>query len=417
LNLQDLHEETDSADQGHRPIKVGFLFNHDHLHQILHSAPILAALAEENPELELHAFVTGEDKAAFLRRILQDTAALRRTAFHTLEPPVIAKGVDWLLGGAAPMARIGTLFRYRKDLSAVDTLVVPETTSTLLKTRFGCHRIKLIYTQHGAGDRAVGFEPVLKEFDYVLLPGEKIKNRMLKQELIADGGYSVVGYPKFDFIAGSPHKRPFDNHKPTVLYNPHFHPGLSSWFDDGIAVLDFFRRQSEFNLIFAPHVLLFARRLHVAIDKAKFRWRKSVPDRFRDCSNILVDTGSPASVDMTYTRAADIYLGDASSQVYEFIHQPKPCIFLNSRQIDWHSDRNYTHWHLGRVIGHVDELEGALSPLSWHDELYAKHQADALTSTFGAPLTGGAKRAASAINRFVLSEPRRRAAVTEEVSA
>jgi hypothetical protein len=37
------------------------------------------------------------------------------------------------------------------------------------------------------------------------------------------------------------------------------------------------------------------------------------------CPEIEVITGSDASIDMIYLLAADIYLGDVGSQVYEFL--------------------------------------------------------------------------------------------------
>ncbi len=47
---------------------------------------------------------------------------------------------------------------------------------------------------------------------------------------------------------------------------------------------------------------------------------------------------------MSYTTAADIYLGDVSSQVYEFLYEPRPCLFLNSHEFAWKSDPNFAHW-------------------------------------------------------------------------
>jgi hypothetical protein len=47
---------------------------------------------------------------------------------------------------------------------------------------------------------------------------------------------------------------------------------------------------------------------------------------------------------MTYTQTADVYIGDASNQVNEFIRTPRPYIFLNPDRIDWRSG-------LDRLIG------------------------------------------------------------------
>ncbi|MBI2993402.1 MAG: hypothetical protein HYY48_04405 [Gammaproteobacteria bacterium] len=106
-------------------------------------------------------------------------------------------------------------------------------------------------------------------------------------------------------------------------------------------------------LNFAPHIVLFRRNL---------RHRAFLPRRFRGVRNIHIDTGSELSVDMTYMPAADIYLGDVSSQVYEFLLNPRPCIFLNGNGVDWRDNPCYVHWHLGQVVGNVPgELPQAMA--------------------------------------------------------
>ncbi|TNE64359.1 MAG: hypothetical protein EP335_07805 [Alphaproteobacteria bacterium] len=375
--------------------KVGFLFNHEQLHQMPHSVPVLNALCAADPDIETHAFVLGETRAQYLIHQLSPTA-LARTRIHVMYAPLYARMLHLLCGKAVPFDRVGTLLRYRDLLAGMDLLVAPETTSTLLKSRLGCHDLTLVYTQHGAGDRAVGFKPVIRHFDHVLIAGSKIRDRMLDAGLVRPGGFSEVGYPKFDGIALASRPRLFGDDRPTVLYNPHFHPGLSSWFDEGLKILDFFARQDRYNLIVAPHVMLFARHVHAAPGPWRMRLRRAIPERFFNHDHILVDTGSTASVDMTYTRAADIYIGDVSSQVYEFIHEPRPCVFLNSHRHAWQQDPNYAHWHLGAVAESAADLAPLLADTSWHAG-FAERQAQAFTATFGPHPTGGARRAARVI--------------------
>src|SRR3546814_19981036 len=50
-----------------------------------------------------------------------------------------------------------------------------------------------------------------------------------------------------------------------------------------------------------------------------------------------------------YTAAADIYLGDTSSQVVELLMQPRPCVFLAPLGVDWHDDPSYAMWAAGEV--------------------------------------------------------------------
>ena len=57
---------------------------------------------------------------------------------------------------------------------------------------------------------------------------------------------------------------------------------------------------------------------------------------------VIVDLDSHRLNDMTYTNAADIYLGDVSSQVYEFSTQPRPCVFINAHGVAWQGMRKHT---------------------------------------------------------------------------
>src|SRR3546814_7566707 len=52
---------------------------------------------------------------------------------------------------------------------------------------------------------------------------------------------------------------------------------------------------------------------------------------------------------MTYTRSADIYVGDVSSQVYEFIYEPRPCVFILPERIDYRQNPDYAHCRFGDV--------------------------------------------------------------------
>lgn len=69
------------------------------------------------------------------------------------------------------------------------------------------------------------------DFDLVLMSGAKIRDRLQEAGLLKTDGYAIVGYPKFDHCAtAAVPPRLFDNDRPTVLYNPHCSPRLSSRF-------------------------------------------------------------------------------------------------------------------------------------------------------------------------------------------
>src|SRR3546814_13087079 len=77
---------------------------------------------------------------------------------------------------------------------------------------------------------------------------------------------------------------------------------------------------------------------------------------------MLIDTGSLATIDMTYTLAADIYRGDVSSQVYEFLWQPRPCLFLDAEGVDgWERNPTYRCWPTGHVLRDAADLAAALA--------------------------------------------------------
>ena len=124
-------------------------------------------------------------------------------------------------------------------------------------------------------------------------------------------------------------------------------------------------------------------------------------EKFMGHANIHIDTGSARSSDMSYTRQADIYLGDASSQVYEFLLTPRPCIFLNSHDAKWQGNPDYGHWALGEVLGDVAELPAALDRAVAAPDAYRAVQEAAVNDTFALSDIPSSRRAAQAIAAFL----------------
>jgi len=186
--------------------------------------------------------------------------------------------------------------------------------------------------------------------------------------------------------------------RPVVLYNPHVSPHLSSWYAMGRQVLDWFVRHDEYQLLFAPHVMLFERRFVLTIDKLRIDLPGSIADRYRRAPNIHVDLGSRASTDMTYTSRADIYLGDVSSQFYEFIARPRPCVFLDAHGVDWKNDTNFAQWRAGPVIGDVADLGPALLDAQARQEaVYGPEQERLFNYSFDLTAEASSMRAARAV--------------------
>jgi len=385
------------------PIKVGFLYNHDGLHQIAHTGPIISSLQRIAPELRVEVLISSESQARAVRRHLDPS--LEQPPFHQLEVGKAIKRIEKLTGGIVPLGRIGSLAANKRLLGSYDALVVPETTTTLLKTRHKLHGPRLIHYPHGAGDRSISVSPAIKHFDFVLLPGKKTQERMLAEGVIRAQDNAIIGYPKFDARHLAKQTKFFPNDRPVVLYNPHFDPKLSSWHDFGIELLDYFAGQDRYNLIFAPHVMLFKRKVLASVEHQKIKVRQSIPSRFHNLDHIRIDTGSEFSVDMSYTRNADFYIGDVSSQIYEFIERPRPAIFLNSHNADWQNDSSYVFWHFGEVIDQMKELPAAMERAFPMDEKFRRRQSETFKEAIDIdPDHSSASRGAAAIYKYLHRE-------------
>jgi hypothetical protein len=393
-------------------MRIGFLFNHDQIHQVAHSLPTAIALARAGGH-EIRVAVTNDALAAEVERLGGD--GLRRHGVAVEHLRLRSRWRRTLATAASSVVPAEKLLVYGDNLDffrTLDMLVVAEKTSLAVRRFAGLERLPIVHTRHGAGDRAIGFDPASAGFDLVLVPGKKVRRRLIDVAGVAPERIRIVGYPKFDLEPRSPAPFPEEG-PPVVLYNPHVSPHLSSWYAMGPAVLDWFVRNPRYRLVFAPHVMLFHRRTVLTIDRLRVD-RPGVVDRsVLDAANVHVDLGSPAATDMTYTRRADVYLGDVSSQVYEFLREPKPCVFLDAHGPDWRGDPNYAHWTAGRVVSDVERLGEALdAALDEHRTHYRAVQRQLLERTFDLTEEPSADRAARAIADFAAS---RRGAVARDV--
>ena len=385
-------------------IRIGFLLNHDAAHQVMHSIPTAFELARRYPEICVVIISTTEAEAEAVAGIAADFPDVS-CKFEMAAPPAYASLFDRVTGHALLAKRFGVLWRHRALFRSLDVLVVPDKTSLVLKRWLGAGCPLMINTFHGAGDRAGGYKGVAG-FDYHLLPGRKYEARMLAEGMVEPDRYTVVGYVKFDRIRNTPRPKLFSNDRPTVLYAPHFDPKFSSWYGWGESILDYFAHNPDYNLIFAPHVLLYRRRWHISTEGGLPRRTPAIPDAARHAPNILVDPGSLASIDMTYTRAADIYLGDVSSLVYECLIEPGPCVFFNRSKANWRDNDNFRFWRTGEVMESLNELPAALSMAKSDPMRYRAEQERAVAEAFDLTDTPSAIRAADAIATFLTTEGR-----------
>lgn len=323
-------------------------------HQFAHYLPVAFELARRGA-VNLTIFVPDRDAA------MQVIACAARHGCP--RPRTVVMTLPKWLSGVVPrkLRKILGLVLWADRLRRCDVILCAERTSTLLKQLPG-YCPPLVHIPHGLGDRAVGFERRFRHFDLVLAGGSKDRDRLIEKGVVDPGRCVITGPIKIaSVMKGAGNRRPlFDNGRRTILYNPHFDPRLSSAdvFLDGLvaAVLS----DDRYNLVIAPHV-----RMAASWDaSARWTWERHAVE-----GRISVDLGSPHSMDMTYTMGADLYVGDVSSQVYEYLLHPRPCLFLDAHDADWRGNPDYAMWSLGEVLSNTADIAGALhDAFSRHDE-------------------------------------------------
>ena len=357
-------------------------------HHVFHALPIAAEMAAAGQAVEVA--VSSADHL----RVVDQVAH----AYSGFAPKITLLGqkgfARWLRDkGLFRHPRLPILLDALPFLRQFDAIVVPERTTTTIR-HFLPRKTRLIFTPHGAGDRAIMLDPRDRHFDFVLVAGEKSEQRLLDAGTIRPGRYAVNGYVKLDLMRRLQATREplFANDRPTILYAPHFKRDLSSWDRFGRDIIDWFAAQDRYNLVVAPHVRLFAEASDA--ERAEIE-QLAVPDK------ILIDLASDRLFDMSYTSGADIYIGDVSSQVYEFLGTPRPCLFLNAHGVDWRDDPDYLFWTLGEVVENIADLPAALERAPSSHRRYANAQATRLAESIGGNPAGAAQRGAEAILRFL----------------
>lgn len=375
--------------------RIAFLFNAQ-AHQMLHGITIAEELAlgwQANVDilsaapghLQLARRLTNSESHRMLRFDLIGSRPLRRTA-HAI--------------GSVVPPKLLTLLHSRRRLDDYDAIALPERTSTIMRS-LGVSRPRLIHLDHGAGDRAAGFDPRIARFDFALVAGEKQRRRMLADRLIRPDGHAVVGYPKFEAADRLRDKgwTPFADSRPIILYNPHFSVELGSWHRYGATIARRIAEDGRFNLVVAPHIRLCdSHRRRSAFLRAL--------DPISALPNVHIDPGSERSIDMTYTAMADLYVGDVSSQIYEYLRTPRPCIFINGDCRQWQGDPDHAHWRFGPVVEQVASVLPAIErALETHGDFVAEQRRGFLETFHLDADTGQSRRAAAAIARFLSLQP------------
>jgi len=366
-------------------VKIGFVFL-SHISHIHHAAPIAFELSR-NETFDVELLISKDRNLNILQSISTKYPNHGCKIVH-LQPSYGYKLATKLGRKPCPETRniLKTNARY---IERYDALVTATDNLQYLAEKPN-RRTKIITTFHGMETAArFGRYTKYSGYDFYLFAGEYRRQREMKNGMVTKNNSKVVGYPKFDLTLNEKRERFFLNERPVVVYAPHWSPKLSSWFDWGLRVLDVFARSKQYNLIFAPHIKRIENRY--------------IPKRLLNTPNILIDIGSEKLTNMKYMNSADIYLGDSSSQVWEFVVNPRPCVFLNPCRKNWEAMDGMEMWQLGEVVDDFSEIESAIHRAPMLFKSYKKRQSELLKERVAISRTPAGKVGASAISEFLQS--------------
>jgi hypothetical protein len=381
--------------------EILFLFNHDAPHQVAHLAGIVRTMMQDHPDLILTCAVGTPDISRRLRALLPEHLP-GRLGWLDLGLPIWEDVPLSLIDGVAPARRIARLNHHSARLGKAAIIVSAERTCLSLRDKWPAgHPTRFVHVPHGAGDRTVTYHQRKSAFDLILVSGPKAARELESRAGVPASKIRIVGYPKFDTVDLTVRARLFDNDNPVILYNPHFDPFLSSWYREGPALLDWFASAegAGYNLVFAPHIMLFRKPVHISPEYHVARMRPGIRARWRAAPNILIDTTSQRLVDMSYTLAADAYIGDVSSQIYEFLARPRPAFFIDRFSTDRRSlEGRLAAWSAGDVVPAAQAIPPLLAQMKARGAHYSDAQAALFADTFSLdPARTASSRAAGAI--------------------
>ena len=110
-------------------MRLGFLYNHDTLHQVAHSAPMIGQLALEYPEIQITILASTDEQMALIRQQVPETVAAKLSFVDLRLSPALER-LDRFARHIAPFKRVAILRNNLDLFCRFDALVVPEVTSS-----------------------------------------------------------------------------------------------------------------------------------------------------------------------------------------------------------------------------------------------------------------------------------------------
>lgn len=365
-------------------------------HQFLHGLPVAASLSRR-PDITVEVFTPCQSDADVARDMLHALGA-EQVAITVMALPTIISRPSKRLSASGPL-KILRLAWWGNRMRQFDCIVALERTSTWL-TRVPGHCPPIVHIPHGVGGprraSGKGVDRRFSLFDLALVAGPAdvrctVEHGLLPPERVfAVGQVKLAGLNRLRKLAC---QRLFANERPTILYNPHFHPRRGSWARFGEELIRTVKKDGNFNLIVAPHVRLFADRPCA---------ERRALEALSDAEWLIVDLGSERCMNMTYTLGADIYVGDFSSQLYEWLIFPRPCVFIDQVADAGSGDTKLpTMWSLGEKVTTPEQVLDSLHRATADHELYKARQLEAIRDAVGDFCSPADENAAERIIEFL----------------
>jgi hypothetical protein len=364
--------------------QVSFLFLGETL-LVPHLFPIVEALASAAPALPIDLWIATETH----ERLLTPWTAHMPQVRLCRAPGFVAKPIR--------PAKLPMLIRLLPRLARVPVVVCAEQTSLWLPRLIPWIPARFVKTSHGVGSMSARDDRRRRSAFHTLVPSEQERATYIDRGMPPDR-IVATGYVKAGFRHRSAACDHFPNKRPIILYTPHWQPHRSSWPSWGAALVDELAGQDRWNVILAPHQRLVERSPEV----------RGVLARVANLPHVHCDLDSFAMVDGSYTAAADVYLGDTSSQVMEFLMRPRPAVFLDPLARPWHDDSSLAMWKAGEVVTRLEDALPAIARAPDRHSAFADAQAVIAASALGDVSGAAARRAAEEVMRVLAMRNRAR---------
>lgn len=191
--------------------------------------------------------------------------------------------------------------------------------------------VKQVQAFHGVSSKNVKFNPWMSEYDLLLLPGKRERDKFAAMGVLDHTEYALIGHPKSDRVL----RGELDKTKaralyhlpdrPTVLYAP-THGALSSFFAWGMQICR--AVPEEYNLIVKPHPVLSSTVAAEGAGSAQIlEVQKYLEERNARGAHSLWLPLEPDVVPLM--AASDLMITDYSSVAEEFLVFDRPLIFAD----------------------------------------------------------------------------------------